>query len=62
VFSDPELMFIFDAAANHAAQPLFDDLPEVEELYLAIAQKCSDELMARGYVSAGSTTYSLKKQ
>lgn len=62
MFTDPELMFIFDAAANHAAQPLFDDLPEVEELYLAIAQKCSDELMARGYRSTGSTTYTLTKR
>lgn len=56
-FTDHELMFMFDAAAQHAANPLFDDMPEVEVMYLAVAQKCADELVSRGYAWAGQTTY-----
>jgi hypothetical protein len=58
-FTDHELMFMFDAAAQHAANPLFDDMPEVEEMYLKVAQKCQDELVARGYAWAGQTTYTV---
>jgi hypothetical protein len=48
-FTDHELMFIFDAVAHYAARPIFDDLPECEAFFLAVGEKCDQELKARGY-------------
>ena len=61
-FTDHELMFIFDAVAFYAARPIFDDLPECEEFFLAIGQKCGEELERRGYVLKGTKEYTVRKR
>ena len=48
-FTPHQLMFIWDATAFYAARPVFDGLPECEQMFEAIGLKCQEELAKQGW-------------